>query len=91
MTVQEWVASLPSLDQHEEDHHEHVDHEEDHHERDDHDEELEDASDNIILGEEASYFTTANINTIENDPPTVVPGVKNFGQLLLQKNNKSLR
>ena len=53
------------------------DHGEDQHGDTDEDEDKHEPSDHIRLGEEASYF--------------VPEGVKNFGQLLLQKNNKNIR
>ena len=53
------------------------DHGEDQHGDTDEDEDKHEPSDHIRLGEEASYF--------------VPNGVKNFGQLLLQKNNKNIR
>jgi len=53
------------------------DHGEDHQGDSDEDEDKHEPSDHIRLGEEASYF--------------VPDGVKNFGQLLLQKNNKNIR
>jgi len=72
VTVQEWVAALPSLETHDtieqekgEEKDMEVKHEED--------------IDNIKLGEEAGFYS----------PGT--GGAKNFGQLLLQKNNKSVR
>ena len=72
MTVQEWVAALPTHESHTDE-----DHGEDHHRDSDEDQDKPEPSDQIRLGEEASYF--------------VPGGVKNFGQLLLQKNNKSIR
>ena len=53
------------------------DHSEDQQGDTDEDEDKHEPSDHIRLGEEASYF--------------VPNGVKNFGQLLLQKNNKNIR
>lgn len=72
VTVQEWVAALPTHESHTDE-----DHGEDHHRDTDEDQDKPEPSDQIRLGEEASYF--------------VPGGVKNFGQLLLQKNNKSIR
>jgi len=72
VTVQEWVAALPSLETHDtieqekgEEKDMEVKHEED--------------IDNIKLGEEAGFYSPG------------AGGAKNFGQLLLQKNNKSIR
>ena len=86
MTVQEWVAALPPLESHSdedqgeahgEDHGD-CDEGEDHGDCDEgEDQDKSEPSDHIRLGEEASYF--------------VPGGVKNFGQLLLQKNNKNIR
>merc|ERR1719297_726456 len=83
VTVQEWVAALPPLEDHDRDppddsmaHMEDTEHagEEDEETAED---KMDESSDNIKLGEEAGYFVTE--------------GVKNFGQLLLQKNNKNIR
>ena len=77
MTVQEWVAALPPLESHSDEDHG-GDHGEDHRDCDEgEDQDKSEPSDHIRLGEEASYF--------------VPGGVKNFGQLLLQKNNKNIR
>ena len=80
MTVQEWVAALPPLESHSDEAHG-GDQGEDHGDCDDcdggEDQDKSEPSDHIRLGEEASYF--------------VPGGVKNFGQLLLQKNNKNIK
>ena len=79
VTVQEWVASLPS----------HDDNGDDHHDQDcQEDKEEEEEVDNIVLGEEASFYSS---NETLTSTSTNSHGAKNFGQLLLQKNNKNLR
>ena len=77
VTVQEWVASLPSHDQQGDDQHDHDSQE---------DKEEEEEVDNIVLGEEASFYSSNETLTSSSSH-----GVKNFGQLLLKKNNKNLR
>jgi len=83
VTVQEWVAALPPLEDHGPDHPEdNMAHSEQTEQagaedKDSVEDKMDESSDNIKLGEEAGYFVTE--------------GVKNFGQLLLQKNNKNIR
>ena len=77
VTVQEWVASLPS---HED---QHGDDQQDGHENKE--VEMEEEVDNIGLGEEASFFSSNETLTSPDH------SAKNFSQLLLQKNNKNLR
>lgn len=74
VTVQEWVATLPPVDSHEE----------------------QDVIEDKINGKESNNASNEDIDNIKlgEEAGFYLPGhgsVKNFGQLLLQKNNKNMR
>ena len=118
MTVQEWVAALPPLEDHGRDHpDDSMAHSEDTEHAGEEDKEsaedkMDESSDNIKLGEEGGDFRfhiimdiilpfkfknlygavqLFDILSIIAAGYFVTEGVKNFGQLLLQKNNKNIR
>ena len=115
MTVQEWVAALPPLEDHGPDHPEdNMAHSEETEQagaedKDSVEDKMDESSDNIKLGEEGGDFrfhiisiviqiqifvwcsTTVRYFQLIAAGYFVTEGVKNFGQLLLQKNNKNIR
>ena len=114
MTVQEWVAALPPLEDHDRDHpDDSMAHNEDTEHAGEEDKEsvgnkMDESSDNIKLGEEGGDFRFHIMDIVIQiqifvwwlfDILSIIiaagyfvtEGVKNFGQLLLQKNNKNIR
>jgi len=74
VTVQEWVATLPSVDNHE----------------------VQENIEDKVTGKESNNASNEDIDNIKlgEEAGFYLPGhgsVKNFGQLLLQKNNKNMR
>ena len=114
VTVQEWVAALPPLEDHGRDHpDDSMAHSEDTEHAGEEDKEsaedkMDESSDNIKLGEEGGDFRFHIMDIVIQiqifvwwlfDILSIIiaagyfvtEGVKSFGQLLLQKNNKNIR